>query len=310
MRIAILGATSHIAKDLIRLFIANPKVELSLYARRTQQLDDWLAQQRAPSACRAKTYAEFENSPPGTFDAVLNFVGSGNPALTASLGREIWDVTRQFDELALGYVLRHPECRYIFLSSGAAFGSDFSLPVSESTVASVHPNNVASSDWYGLAKLSAEISHRRFNDLGIVDVRVFSYFSHTVDPSARFLITDILRAIKTGQVFETSAENITRDYLSPHDLYQMICKILQSASTNVAVDCYTKMPVEKIQMLEALKAAVGLSYRLIDADAGINATGAKKNYYSTNHLAHTIFAYSPALSSLETIVSQSEIFLS
>jgi hypothetical protein len=46
---------------------------------------------------------------------------------------------------------------------------------------------------------------------------VFNYFSHTQDMNARFLITDIVRAIKNKKIFKTSADNIVRDFITPLD---------------------------------------------------------------------------------------------
>ena len=39
------------------------------------------------------------------------------------MGASIFDVTLKYDEMALDYVRQHPDCRYIFLSSGAAYDS-------------------------------------------------------------------------------------------------------------------------------------------------------------------------------------------
>jgi nucleoside-diphosphate-sugar epimerase len=189
------------------------------------------------------------------------------------------------------------------------YGSDFSQAATASTPSHFDVNHLQAQDWYGAAKFHAECRHRALSKLSIVDIRVFSYFSSSQDPSARFLISDVLRSIKAGDIFSTTAENIVRDYLGPHDLNQMIQKILKSTPTNTAVDCYTKQPVEKFQMLEALKSKFGLVYELVNCEVGVNATGDKKNYYSTNQIASYIFEYSPTFSSMENIFSQSEIIL-
>jgi nucleoside-diphosphate-sugar epimerase len=142
-----------------------------------------------------------------------------------------------------------------------------------------------------------------------VDIRVFNYFSRTQDISARFFISDVARAIQCRETFVTSTGNFVRDYLGSEDFHQLIQKILQSAPINAVVDCYTKMPVDKFQMLETLRSSFGLSYKLADLEGGLNATGSKKNYYSTNHRANSIFGYVPTLSSLETVVREIEFLL-
>src|SRR5207253_939480 len=115
---------------------------------------------------------------------------------SAAMSASIFDVTLQYDEMALRYVRDNPECRYIFMRSGAAYGSTFEAPVEANTKAVIAINNLLPQDWYGAAKLHAECRHRSLTDLSIIDVRVFNYFSHTQDIAARFLIMDILRAIR------------------------------------------------------------------------------------------------------------------
>lgn len=305
MRLAILGATSQIAKDLINILVLDPEIELSLFARNHAALNEWLPRLGREVQMKVKPYGDFETAPSGSFDVVLNFVGSGNPAQTASLGKELWDITQKFDAMAMSYIGRDPVCRYIFISSGAIFGGDFMSPVRADSVACIWPNSIRTDAWYGLAKLNAELLHRRFTDLAIVDVRVFNYFSHSADLEARFLVTDILRSIRDDVVFETSSIDIVRDYIGPTDFSQIIRSILNSQAINVAIDCYTKMPVSKLEMLEVFAAEFGLKYRLIDFDTGLNATGNKVNYYSTNHRANEVFDYIPSLSSLETLVRES-----
>jgi hypothetical protein len=40
--------------------------------------------------------------------------------------------------------------------------------------------------------------------------------------NARFLITDIVRAIKNKKIFKTSADNIVRDFITPPDFYHLV----------------------------------------------------------------------------------------
>lgn len=305
MKIAILGATSQIAKDLVLSFAASSEHELTLFARRPIAVREWLA-----DAGLAERYAvfDFENfTPERPFDAILNFVGVGNPAQAAAMGATIFDVTLQYDELALAYVKQHPACRYIFLSSGAAYGTSFDKPVGADTNASIAINNLKSQDWYGAAKLHAECRHRALSDLPIVDVRVFNYFSHTQDLSARFLITDMLRAIRDGTVLQTSADFMVRDFLHPSDFFQLIASLLSASPANVVVDCYSRAPVDKVSLLKEMQEKFGLRYET-QAAAGVNATGSKPHYYSLNTRAAD-FGYRPLLTSLEGITREAMTIL-
>ena len=304
MRVAILGATSQIAKDLILSFASHDQHELVLYARRPEVLAQWMKQVQPVPRYAVADYAAFTINE--HFDAILNFVGVGNPAQAATMGASILDVTLQYDEKALGYVRQHPNCRYIFLSSGAAYGSNFEAPADANTKALIDINHLQPQDWYGVAKLHAECRHRSLAHLPIVDIRIFNYFSHTQNIEARFLITDILRAIRDKTVLQTSSDYIVRDYLHPSDFYQLVCMMLAAPPTNATVDAYSKAPIAKPTLLTAMQDKFGLQYKSVKLSSGINATGSKPYYYSENKMA-AHFGYRSMLTSLEGIEKEVEI---
>lgn len=306
MRIAILGATSQIGKDLVLSFSAQSNHELVLYARRPEVVSQWLASVGLVGRYVVSEFAAF--SADEHFDAILNFVGVGNPAQAAAMGASIFDVTLKYDEMALEYVRQHPNCRYIFLSSGAAYGSSFDEPVNENTKAVIGINNLQPQDWYGVAKLYAECRHRALPHLPIVDVRVFNYFSHTQDMEARFLITDILRAIRDKTVLKTSPDYIVRDYLHPSDFYSLVSVLIASPENNTVVDCYSCAPISKQNLLAAMLEKFGLQYEVTEGKVGVNATGGKPHYYSLNTRAAD-FGYFPKLTSLEGLLIECEMVI-
>jgi nucleoside-diphosphate-sugar epimerase len=302
VRIAVLGATSQIAKDLILSFSAQESYDLTLYARRPDVVRNWLTEVRLDDRYTASDFAGFKFNE--HFDAILNFVGVGNPAQAAAMGASILDITLQYDELALGYLREYPNCRYIFLSSGAAYGSAFDgMAAIENTKATVAINDLQPQDYYGVAKLHAECRHRSLRGLKIIDIRVFNYFSHTQDMSARFLITDIVRSIQRNEVLITSPENIVRDYIGPDDFSQLVSRILVAPPANDVIDCYTKAPLDKMTLLSTMKEQFGLEYQVKEIPIGINATGLKTNYFSNNRRA-SAWGYEPILTSLETIIRE------
>jgi nucleoside-diphosphate-sugar epimerase len=302
MRIAILGATSQIAKDLIVSFATSHDYALHLFARRPDEVSAWLNASGLSERYPSSPYVEF---PSQQFDAVINFVGVGNPAHTAAMGNAIFEITRQYDQLALDYLQAHSSCRYIFLSSGAAYGSGFADPANRNTPAVIAINNLAAHEWYGVAKLYAECRHRALSNLSIFDIRVFNYFSHTQDISARFLITDILRAIRDQMVLQTSADYIVRDFIHPNDFYQLVVTLLSAPAANAAVDAYSRAPVDKPSFLAAMQQCFGLQYEIIASPTGLNATGGKPHYYSLNTRAAD-FGYQPSLTALESVLQESE----
>lgn len=301
MRIAILGATSQIARDLIVSFSAVTDKHLYLFARRPGEVSKWLASVELPGRYPIDDFSKFSKQ---EFDAVINFVGVGNPAQAAAMGNSIFDITLRFDEMVLECLRAHPACRYLFLSSGAAYGSNFNEPATRDTPAIVPINALASHEWYGVAKLHAECRHRAHPDWPIIDIRVFNYFSHTQDLSARFLITDILRAIRDKSVLKTSSDYIVRDFLHPTDFYQLVSALLYAPAINTAVDCYTRAPIDKPNLLASMQEKFGLRYEIAETAAGVNATGNKPYYYSLNTRAAD-FGYQPGLTSLEGILQES-----
>jgi nucleoside-diphosphate-sugar epimerase len=307
MRIAILGATSQIAKDLVHSFAANSSHDLMLYARRPEVVTQWLTQTNLAQRYKVADFAAFITDE--HFDAILNFVGVGNPAQAAAMGASIFDVTLKYDELALGYVRQHPTCRYLFLSSGAAYGSNFETPANADTKAVIDINHLKPQDWYGVAKLHAECRHRALAHLPIVDIRVFNYFSHTQDMEARFLITDIVRAIRDKTVLKTSSDYIVRDFIHPSDFYQLVSVMLAAPlETNTAIDSYSLAPIDKSTLLNVMHERLGLQFEISHGGSGINATGNKPHYYSLNTRASE-FEYRPVLTSLDGVLKETtELF--
>ncbi len=306
MKIAILGATSQIARDLIVSFSADAGRQLHLFARRPEEVTKWLLSKELAQRYPVDAFAEFTKH---EFDAVINFVGVGNPAQAVAMGNSIFDVTLSFDEMVLEYLKTHPACRYLFLSSGAAYGSSFSEPATRDTVATVAINHLAPHEWYGAAKLHAECRHRAHPELAIIDIRVFNYFSRTQDIEARFLITDILRTIRDKTILKTSSDYIVRDFLHPSDFYRLVSALLSAPAANVAIDCYSRAPIDKPALLAAMQEKFGLRYETIEASTSVNATGSKSHYYSLNFRAAD-FGYQPVLTSLEGLAQETEKILS
>jgi nucleoside-diphosphate-sugar epimerase len=308
MHIAILGATSQIAKDLILTCSEKNNYHLTLFARNSELVEKWLIDYDLSNRYVVANFTEFDDKT--YFDAILNFVGIGDPAKIGVVGASIFDITLQYDQIALDYIKKRPSCRYIFLSSGAAYGSNFEYPVDKDSKAQVSINNLQPHDWYSVAKLHAECRHRSLSSLSIVDIRVFNYFSHTQDTTARFLITDIVRAIRDKTVLKTSIDEIVRDFIHPSDFYNLIIAILNSSVQNIALDCYSKAPITKSNLLMIMKENFGLMYNTEKSHNKqiINTTGIKPYYYSLNRSAAEL-GYTPFLTSIEGILIESKKIL-
>jgi nucleoside-diphosphate-sugar epimerase len=305
-KIALFGASSQIAKDLIRSMAQQRKHELLLYVRDIAASERWLYSSGLKGQCALHLYSQYGKHP---HDVVINFVGVGDPQRAAQMGASIFDVTQKYDDLVLRELQRHPQRRYIFLSSGAAYGSTFLEPADAHTRSSIAINALLPQEYYAVAKLHAEAKHRAYTDLAITDIRVFNYFSRTQDISARFFITDILRAIRDDVTLRTSSVYMMRDFIHPSDFHCLVECIMNAPVSNQVLDSYSRAPIDKPTLLKAMQDKFGLKYEMSDNESTIvNATGSKPCYYSLNHKAAGV-GYQPKYSSQEGIVLESTSIL-
>lgn len=302
MKIAILGATSQIAKDLILSF--SDEHELELFSREATAMGRWMVEHNLNNY-HSRTYFDFPASK--GLDVIINFVGAGNPERVKKMGANIFNITETFDRMAMDYQEENRDCLYIFLSSGAAFGNNFSTPADTQKNAVFPINNIQPENYYGLAKSMAEIRHR-MSGKSIIDLRLFNYFSHTMSLKHRFMITDIIRAIQQKTVFKADRTPLMRDYIGPLDFYQMINVLLTKENINTAIDCYSRQPVSKDTLLEKMAHRYGLEYETVGHPVGITSTGIKEKYYSVNTAAYAL-GYRPTLTSLETIFLETDKIL-
>jgi nucleoside-diphosphate-sugar epimerase len=306
--IAILGASSQIARDLIVSMVDSGRSGIQLYVRDLIKTKNWVEENRFEKSCEIFSYESY-----GKIDheVVLNFVGVGDPQRAAKIGTSIFDITNYYDELVLKNLVDNPSRRYIFISSGAVYGKNFQEPVTANSSAIFSINNLRPEDWYGIAKLYAESKHRTRPELAIVDLRIFNYFSNSQDLGTRFFITDVINSIWKDQVLKVSADNIVRDYLHPSDFKNLVDNIINSPPLNIALDCYSREPVDKFTLLNELSKIFNLRFK-VDINSEnfiVNATGTKSSYYSSNRKAKEI-GYDPKYSSLEGVVKETSLLLS
>ncbi|MCX6727155.1 MAG: NAD-dependent epimerase/dehydratase family protein, partial [Candidatus Shapirobacteria bacterium] len=245
MRIAILGATGHIAKGLIENFISDTSHQLFLFSRSLASFNGY------PVELPEKRVTTLTNDSFGQYkyDAVINCVGVGDPQKVKELSGQIFSITEKFDRLVLNYLIQYPKCRYINFSSGAVYGKEIDDIISEQSMLKLAVNNIGDKDYYAIAKLNSEAKHRSFPELTIVDIRVFSYFSRYINLNAKFLITEILSSILEKKVFLTDSNDIIRDFIGPKDLFNLVDLCLKHPGhLNMALDVYSKKPVKKMQI--------------------------------------------------------------
>jgi hypothetical protein len=155
---------------------------------------------------------------------------------------------------------------------------------------------------YTSAKLIAELRHRALKDLPIVDVRLFSYFSETVDPEAGLLMSQIVKCIQNKLKLQVQTELMYRDYIGAMDLSSLIQKIIDAPPVNMAIDVVSKEPISVNALIGEMRDRYGLKIeRKEPSEALKSTTGTKPRYYSEN-ASYEHFGWKPLVTSLETII--------
>lgn len=302
-RIAILGATSHIAKSLIDKLCRTDRYELVLFYRSSNRLNEFLDVIPYTNMVSTKKYSEFSQD---ECEVIINCVGIGNPAKLKNAGVIIFRLTEKYDNMILDYLEEHPEAIYINFSSGAVYETKLNMPVNESTCTELDINHIVPDDFYSIAKLNAEAKHRAMADLNIVDLRIFGYFSRFIDRNTQYFMSEVISCVKDSKVLVTGEENMIRDYVHPSDLMSLIEKYIVVQPLNDVFDVYSLKPVTKFEILEYFAKQYGLKYSIEDDMQISAATGIKDYYYSDYKKAEQI-GYSPQFTSMDSIIEATRL---
>jgi nucleoside-diphosphate-sugar epimerase len=304
-KIAILGATGHIAKNLISNFKSLENYNLFLFARSDEKLNNFLKSLNYSSNIEKISLNDFTNK---KYDAVINCIGISDPGKLKNIGSEIFRLTEYYDNFILDYLKDNSSCIYINFSSGAAYGTNFSVPADQYKHNEININNIGEKDNYGIVKLYSEAKHRSWENFNIVDLRVFAFFSRYIDLNSKYFITELISCIKTRKEFLTGNNNIVRDYIHPKDLFNLINICINIRKINDAFDVYSLKPATKFEILNYFSANYSLKYKIETGTLGENTTGIKDNYYSINKKAENI-GYVPEYSAMDCVISESKELL-
>lgn len=291
-KIAILGATSHIAKGLILNFIKSKENELFLFARIPKKAEKFLKENNLPFNNRH--IDRFKHFQRGKYDVVINCVGLGTPVKVKEADREVFRLTEEFDNMALRYLSRHPKTLYINFSSGAVY--------------SVFAADIKPEHYYGIAKLCQEAKHRALQEFNIVDIRVFSYFSRFIELDSGYFLTELIKSLKTKKAFITNSCDFMRDFLAPRDLFNLICLIIKAKPFNGVIDAYSATPVSKFKLLDYFVKNYSLKYTIKRGIKLVCPTGVKSRYCPSSRKAAGL-GYKPRFSSMETVAMESKYIL-
>jgi len=298
MKISILGARGQIARSLISLYIEHGELSnLELYSRSPESL---ISEIKGAKVYPSEDFIRHDH------EVIINCIGMSNLKGIKNSGQEIFNIHETWDNLILEYLKRNKNALYINMSSGAVYGKHFQNPVTETSCLLNGVTEISPDDFYAVAKLNAEAKHRSFEKFNIVDLRIFSYISKFIDLNSNFLVSEIMKSIKDKQIFITNVQNISRDYLHPEDMMQIVNLVIKKwkgvGFINNTFDTYSRNPVTKMDMLKSLSEKYNLQYEIkTDANIDSSTTGFKMNYYSVNRMLKNL-GYEPRYSSLEAIL--------
>ena len=297
-RIAILGATSHIARGLIYHFSSTPWASLFLFARSPERVGSFIAEHGLMSP--EEIFDGFESFHLREYDVIINCVGLGSPPKIKNRKNEFFRLTEHYDNMVMDYLDKHPAALYLNMSSGAVYGTDFSQPAEHDRNAILPVNRISADHFYSIAKINAEAKHRAHPEKNIVDLRVFTYFSRYIDIESGYLITEIVKSARDKRKFLTGKSDIIRDIVGPADLFSLVCLCIGQRTINTSFDVYSAGTARKFEILDFFQNCYGLEYVVDENFSTIDSIGLTLNYYSTDTRAKEI-GYVPQYSSLGVI---------
>ncbi|NBO17794.1 MAG: NAD(P)-dependent oxidoreductase [Proteobacteria bacterium] len=264
-RVALLGANSLMAQDFRHL--AAGRYAFLPYGRKAGLLP-------------LERYGEEAH------DVVVHCIGAGDASRFTEATAE---AAEHYDKLAMWQA--KAGARYIYLSSGAAYGLDFSEPADGSHM-------MPAKDAYGQHKQRLEAEHRQAGN--VVDVRVFSYVSAAQALDSRMFMPTLWRALASGEVARIGVHAVWRDFLHPLDFCALLCALIEAPALPESVDAVSRTPTNTHVIAAAMAEKFGLRWEM---DAGVAA--GKPHYFSTRHST----LYAPRYSSLEAVLEQTGAWL-
>lgn len=231
---------------------------------------------------RTRSLSEFSGSR-DRFDAVFNFVGTGNPLLDMDQFSILANSCVDLDSTALEKLRDGSVARYFSMSSGVAGAGD--------------PENFHSS--YANLKAHLEKRHRE-SGLPIVDVRIFGYsdIGGTFFPGS--LVGDLYFALRSEGQFKTDASDPVRDYCGSDELASLLSCAISDAQFVGVLELFSTLPVSKMQLLEAI-GRDSLTVVWMKSLKEKNLTGEKSIYQPSSRVSP--IGYVPKRSSLEVVLA-------
>jgi nucleoside-diphosphate-sugar epimerase len=296
IKIAILGATSYVAKGIICELYKKNDYELFLFARDRKSLQTFCVENKLKKDIYSH-YLQYFETPKEYFDVIINCI---LPRFEFTNNfYEIFSVGELYDNLILEYLKHNPETLYIYLSSGAVYGQEFNKKVDSQSKTILPITHISKQDFYCINKIYTEAKHRSLPDFNIVDLRLFGYFSKFIPLSDHYFLSQLLNCIKYNNILLTSKEDFLRDFVNSQMLTHLIECCIKKRKLNTFYDVYSEAPITKSWLLNWFAVDYGLKFEY-SIDKIVTSTGTKNIYYSENRKASEI-GYKPQYSSFYAI---------
>jgi nucleoside-diphosphate-sugar epimerase len=302
MKIALFGASSNIAQDVIfKLMAADFVDQIDLYSRNPSLVMNTLVKTKVTNKTNCLDYADFISQK--NYGFILNFIGLGCPQKILERESELIDIADYYDELIISHLKKYQPCGYIYLSSGAVYGTDFHQPVPKIGKQIADATNGHDLSSYTISKIRCELRHRALSNIPIIDLRIFSYFSARHSLNTKLFMAEICNSIKLGKLLHIEPEPMVRDYIHPGDFYKILELIMVAPPRNGVIDCYSKAPIEKIKLLEIMASRFNLQYKTKALGSKPEFYNRKEHYYSLVRTAEDL-GYSPRYTSEEALINE------
>ena len=296
--VIILGGTSHIAKGLISRFLKQPDFRIEWFGRSESRMSDFLQAEHLSG--NIGLHSDYDSLPGIHGDALINCVGAGTPDKLKEDYTLWFTVLEKYDNLCLDYLAKNnPDALYINFSSGAVYGHH-----SGEKEFRTDPNRIQVADYYALAKIYSEAKHRANRNLNIADIRIFSYFSRYADPNSGYLMTDILKAVLNKSILKTTDSDLIRDYISPDDLFALVCRCLAAGKLNTALDAFSGKPVSKKEILAAFQDKFDLKIEVSSSLSSGKSPNSTVSAYLPEDRSAGKLGYIPKHSSIDGLLQE------
>lgn len=290
-KIAIIGSTGYIGKTLIDEFYKkNNTFELFLFSRSKEKLYNTIKINYPKLKNKIYNYKEFNKN---KYDVIINCTGFYKSGLSNNEHNDILSLTEKYDNLIIKYIEKNKSTLYINFSSGAVYEK-------------IDPKQMTEGSYYSIAKINSESKHRAKDNLKIVDLRMFSFFSKFIDCKSSFFMSEIIDCVKNKKIFYTTKTDIVRDYICPKDLFKIISIIIKNNNMNDFFDIYSLAPISKLNLLKFFEKEYGLKI-IFKKTPSVNKKPVERiNYYSVDRKIEKL-GYKPKFTSLEGIKNELRI---